>query len=350
MELRDEQHMGARPLTLEPSVRRTRPRLITTRRLLVLAVVLGLIAAAVLYVGHAPNAITGAIVTSDPDPGRELPVEDVVVSIEGGPASSSVRSDAAGYFSLPLPWHLRAGQKIGLRFTHKDYKPLDVEATADQICIAHLVPVAAKEEPAVKPEMLVSNLLVTYSIGTTRTVNIGHAVRTFQTVNVGNIPCKGKKPCSPDGKWRATEETASLDAGPGNEFRNARVSCIAGPCPFTKVEAPGIVVSTDGRSARVTVLDWSDTATFLLEAEVYGLRLNNELRQLYPLVFGRALAFTLPSTAEGVSIEAELNREKIVFPLGPRMILSWADCQVAVNRDGSGTRVYRCELKAGYRF
>jgi hypothetical protein len=49
-----------------------------------------------------------------------------------------------------------------------------------------------------------------------------------------------------------------------------------------------------------------------------------------------------------VSIQADVNGETIVFPLGPALILSWADCNVRINKDQ--TRVFRCELKPGYRW
>ena len=95
-------------------------------------------------------------------------------------------------------------------------------------------------------------------------------------------------------------------------------------------------------------MNWSDTATFLVEAEVYRSVVNGAIRQSYPVIFDRALTFTLPSGAEGVSIEAELNGSMVVFPLGPEMLLSWANCQLQINKDQ--TKVYRCELKPGYRF
>jgi hypothetical protein len=95
-------------------------------------------------------------------------------------------------------------------------------------------------------------------------------------------------------------------------------------------------------------LDWSDTATFLLEAEVYRPVKTDVIRESYPVIFGQVLTFTLPAAAEGVSIQAELDKMMIVFPLGPSLFLSWADCQLQVNKDQ--TRVYRCELKPGYRF
>ncbi len=94
--------------------------------------------------------------------------------------------------------------------------------------------------------------------------------------------------------------------------------------------------------------NWWDTATFLLEAEVVRRMASNMVRETYPVIFGRALNFSLPATAEGPSIEAEINGEAIVFPLGPDLFLRWADCKVGIDKDQSKT--YRCELKPGYEF
>ena len=107
-------------------------------------------------------------------------------------------------------------------------------------------------------------------------------------------------------------------------------------------------MSRDSRILRVSALNWSGTATFLLEAEVYKSIANDVLRRSYPVTFDRALTFTLPAAAESVSIEAELNGNVIVFPLGPTLYLTWANCQVRIDKDQ--TRIYRCELKPGYRF
>jgi hypothetical protein len=189
-------------------------------------------------------------------------------------------------------------------------------------------------------------VLVKYSIGATTLVNIGSAVKTFDVVNTGNRPCEEPSPCSPDGRWAAAVGTATLDAGWGNEFRNARASCIAGPCPFTRIQDANF--NSPSQTIHVSALTWSNTATFLLEAEVYRPLVNDLTRETYPLIFGRSLTFTLPAAAQGVSIRAELDKATIVFPLGPKLLLSWADCQLAVNKDQ--TRVYRCELKPGYRF
>lgn len=302
-----------------------------------------------LFLGRAPDAIRGAVMAGDVDPARQLPIGNVEVSIPSGPASSSVHSDTSGSFTLPLPWHLRRGQRIALRFHHPDYETLELSGvSAERLCIAHLVPVIRPSPTAGKAPVTIGNVVVRYSISTTTTVNVGSAVKTFQVVNRGNLPCQGRRPCSPDGKWKAAQGSTAIDAGPGNEFRNARASCIAGPCPFTRIENEAPELSHDSRTLRVTALNWSDTATFLLEAEVYKTTTSDALRRSYPLILDRALTFTLPAAAEGVSIEAEFDNGEIVFPLGPSLYLSWADCQLLVNKDK--TLVYRCELKPGYRF
>ena len=184
------------------------------------------------------------------------------------------------------------------------------------------------------------------TVKATTEANIGSAVKAFEIVNTGNIPCNGKPPCAPGGRWKATLGSLSLDAGEGNEFRNARVSCIAGPCPFTRIELESF--SQEHRRFNVSVLNWSDTVTFLLEAEVVHPMTSDMVRETYPVIFGHALNFSLPASAEGPSIEAEVAGDAIVFPLGPDLFLRWADCHMVVDRDQS--KNYRCELKPGYQF
>ncbi len=72
------------------------------------------------------------------------------------------------------------------------------------------------------------------------------------------------------------------------------------------------------------------------------------IRRSYPVIFGGAMNFTVPPTAEGPSIEADVNGDDIVFPLGPDLILSWGVCSLKVDADQS--KLIRCELKPGYRF
>jgi hypothetical protein len=205
------------------------------------------------------------------------------------------------------------------------------------------VPVTPTGKPSV-----VSGVKVRYTVNSESIVNIGSAVRTFAVDNKRNVPCNHQAPCSPDGGWKAAQGSISLDAGLGNEFRDVRASCIAGPCPFTKIDFSG---SADGsRSITASAIDWSDTATFLVEAEVFHDALSSNLRELYPVIFGQTLHFTLPPSQEGASIEAEIDGTPMVFPLSPDLFLSWATCTERNNTDAEKTKVYRCELKPGYKF
>jgi hypothetical protein len=175
---------------------------------------------------------------------------------------------------------------------------------------------------------------------------VGSAVKTFEIENKGDVPCQRQPPCSPDGKWKAAIGTTTVDAGVGNQFRNIRASCIAGPCPFTRIESDR--PSASGQILTVSARNWSDTATFLLEAEVSRPMESQREHWSYPAIFGEGLSFTLPSAAQSVSIEAELDGQTIIFPLGPLLQLSWATCDAGVTVERG--RVYRCTPKPGYHF
>jgi hypothetical protein len=314
-----------------------------------IATVAGVLAAVLVAVRKAqPITIKGAVLSADADPQKQLPIADVQITGTDGPAVSRSQSDSSGFFSLTLRRGLRRRQPVTLQFRHPDYQPLNLnEYVADKLYIARMVPIPHKTHvDDGHADVSIANIRVRYSVKATTEANIGSAVKTFEVVNAGDVLCKGHHPCSPDGKWKATLSSASLDAGEGNQFRNARVSCIAGPCPFTKVEFEDL--SRGGRRVNVSVRDWSDTTTFLIEAEVVHPMVSDLVRESYPVIFGRALNFSLPASAEGPSIEAEVNGESIVFPLGPDLFLSWADCHVRVDTDQA--KAYRCELKPGYRF
>jgi hypothetical protein len=296
-----------------------------------------------------PISLQGAVVTQESDPDKQLPISNVSISAT---ADTQIvgegQSDAAGFFRLTLRQGVKRGQLIKLRFRHADYDPLDLPVDkVAKLYIAHLAPISRQmPAQATHPDVIVANVRVRYSMKSTSAADVGSGVKTFQVVNIGNKPCDGHPPCSPDGKWKAVTASASLEAGEGNQFRNARVSCIAGPCPFTKIDSDDF--SQGGRAISVSVRNWSDTTTFLLEAEVVHPMVSDTVRESYPVIFGPALNFTLPSTAEGPSIEAEINADTIIFPLGPDLFLSWANCNVRGNQDQ--TKAYRCELKPGYRF
>jgi hypothetical protein len=292
--------------------------------------------------------LTGAVLKDDKDPRKQSPIANVEVSSPDGLLVRDAKSDFLGSFRLTFISSVKMGQPVRLVFLHPDFQPLDLkQVLSDGLDVVRMKPLHGEvEETLNESEIVVGNALVRYSTEETKTKNIASAVKTFEVVNTGNIPCRQGVPCSPDGKWTAAVASASVDAGEGNVFRDARVSCIAGPCPFTRIDTDEF--SRGGRVIKVTVRDWSDTTTFLIQAEVFRSELDAIVRTSFPVIFGRAMNFTLPSTAKGPTIEAEMNGTLIVFPLGPSPTLSWVDCQVRVEK--KQVKDYRCELKPGYRF
>jgi hypothetical protein len=314
--------------------------------ILVLGVFVTVLTAALLH--RRPISIKGAVLRQDSDPNKQVPIADVEITAINSLGTGTSKSDSSGFFNITLPKGLRRRQAVILRFRHKDYHPLDWnDFVGDKIYVARMTPlgqdVSVEAQP---PEVGISHARIRYSVKATTEANVGSTVKTFQIPNTGNTPCGNQLPCSPDGKWKAAIGSTSVDAGEGNQFRNARVSCIAGPCPFTKIEFE--TLSQDRRNFSLSVRNWSDTTTFLLEAEVVHPMTGDTVRESYPVIFGRALNFSLPPAAEGPSVEAEINGEEIVFPLGPNLFLRWADCHIGIDKDQSKT--YRCELKPGYQF
>jgi hypothetical protein len=313
--------------------------------------VLGVLVGAVLVLNtrfrKSPRALFGAITQKNDDSHKQSPVAGVDVTLAGQGPETAARSDPTGYFRIPLPPGVRQGDAITLLFREAKYEPLQLNTTvADKLYVVQMRPLVSEDVPSDHPAVAVTNVFVRYSIETHAEVNVGTGLKTFQVVNVGDIVCNGHAPCSPDAKWKAAVGSASLDAGQGNTFQNARVSCIAGPCPFTKIESDGF--SQGGRTITVSVRNWSDTTTFLLEAEVFRQQVSDIVRQSYPVIFGETLNFSLPAAAEGPSLEAELGGVPITFPLGPDPVMSWAACGVITARDHS--KSYRCELARGFKF
>lgn len=306
----------------------------------------GIIFAVIRWEKQQPVSLRGAVLVEDSDPRKQQPIAGVEVSA-GDLALSSATSDSSGFFTLKLHKLIRKGHPISLSFHSKQYRPLVLnELVSSKLYIVYLVPISNKPAPKNQPEVKVANVRVRYTVKALTELNVGSAVKTFEIENKGNVSCKGQRLCSPDGRWKAAVGSVTLNAGDGNQFRNARASCIAGPCPFTRIDADHF--SQGGQVITVAARDWSDTATFVLEAEVYRPMVSQAEHWSYPVIFGDALSFTLPASAESVSIEADLDGQTIIFPLGPSLFLSWAGCDVGVNPDKG--RVYRCTPKPGYRF
>jgi hypothetical protein len=297
--------------------------------------------------------IQGAVIRHDPDPRKQLPISGAQVTASDGSSSVTSYSDASGYFKLALNAGMWPQQAVTLSFQDSGYEPRELALqfglgnSAKKLFVTELEPIAQpSSSSAAHPAASVSNIQIRYTANVQTDSNIGSAVRTFEVVNQGDVPCDHQSPCSPSGDWKASSGSLTLDAGAGNVFRNARASCIAGPCPFTRIDPSGFV--NGGRIITASALDWSDTATFLVEAEVFRDSIDSSERVSFPVKFGQTLTFTLPPTQEGVSIQAEINGAPMVFPLGPDLYLSWAVCTARTNADKS--TVYQCDLKPDYKF
>jgi hypothetical protein len=304
-----------------------------------------------------PRSVTiqGAVIRRDSDTRKQLPIAGAEVRASDGATSATAHSDASGYFKITLGAGVWPQSLVRLKIQHPDYRDLDfsfqlgLPRSPGRLLVAALEPIARPaSREAAHPAVVVSNIHVRYTTNIQTDTNVGSAVNTFQVVNKGNVLCDHQSPCSPNGRWKASSGSVTLDAGPSNVFRNARASCIAGPCPFTRINSNSF--ANGGRILTASALDWSDTTTFLVEAEVFRDTLGSSERESYPVIFGRSLTFTLPPTQEGVSIEAEVNGTPMVFPLGPDLFLSWATCTARTNGDSDKSTVYQCELKPDYRF
>ena len=314
----------------------------------IVAVAIAIVAAVVirrLYLRR--TSIDGVTLIQDADVKRQAPIPGVLITATVSDKVIRGSSDAAGAFHLMVPREVWRTE-TELQFRHSGYQPLNVtEGLRGKILVVRMTPVSANVVVASSaPQTALKDVRVRYASKATTPVNVGSVAKTFEVLNTGDVPCDRAAPCSPNGKWKAADGGFTLDAGEGHQFHNVRLSCIAGPCPFTSIDSNQLL--DGGRILKVSVRNWSDTVTFLAEAEVIQTMVTDLIRNAYPAIFGREMSFTLPPMSQGPSIEAETNGTDIVYPLGPELSLSWAVCSQQTGADR--TKLYRCELKPGYRF
>src|SRR4051794_18584892 len=298
-------------------------------------------------------SLEGSVLKQDADPSQRTPIPGVTVTAARGETEIVKETDPTGYFHVSLSQAIDSGADLTLTFVKTGYKTIQMTPSnpGDQLYVVQMEPVAAPavartpREQAPAKITAIKDVRVRYSFKDESTMSVGTIAKEFMAPNKGNIPCRGLRPCSPDGKWKATLTILPIHTDPGNEFRNVRVSCIAGPCHFVRVDPPLIEHST---TLKISVLNWSDTSAFLVEGDVIRTMVTNIVRQSYPFILGNTMNFALPPTSEAVSIQANVDGKFIVFPLGPTPNLSWADCNVDTSKGGDKT--YRCQLKSGYQF
>ncbi len=300
-----------------------------------------------------PLVLEGAVLTANTDPSQRTPIAGVTVTATADSRNVTAQSDETGSFRTTFQPGIRAGQAVTLTFQKPGYHNAQLIAgqPGDQLYIVQMTPLEVRtqaklELSAAGKPVVIRNVRVRYTAKDETTIPVGSIAKQFAALNNGNIPCRDQKPCSPDGRWKATLTTLPLDAEDRNEFQNVRVSCIAGPCRFTKIESDEL--THPERKLSISVLNWSDTTDFLVEADVVRTMSTNSVRTSYPFVLEDTMNFALPPNSEGPAIEAELNGQFIVFPLGPDALLSWATCNVESSQDGN--HIFRCRLKPGYEF
>ena len=331
------------------------------RKRVLLVVSLMLLATALLLFirrdsGIAFFTLQGVVLRQDKDLRGQQPVANVAMQLQMASRTFDATTDAQGYFHIPLHRVVLPGTRLLLTLTHPGFQPqqlpivVSLRSSRNPLRILFLRESVADSQnhPSTTASVRMTNIRVRYVENGSTETNIGSISRTFEIANHGNVPCKGHPPCSPDGQWKATIGKIQLDAGPGNAFQQIRISCIAGPCPFTRIDSPHEEKSGRMLSARVT--NWSDTVAILVEAEVYHQSVSSAVHHLFPVLFERTLSFTLPANEEGVSLEAEMNGTEMVFPLGPEGEMSWASCVERDSESADQARVYHCELKPGYSF
>jgi hypothetical protein len=296
--------------------------------------------------------IQGAVIRRDADPRKELPIAGAVIRISDAKSTMTTVSGDTGYFRVRFPQRIWPREILDLIFRHPDYKPLDeklqigIHVKTNQLDVVKMISTIAPA-PAPGPHPTVINdIRIRYTVNGRSDTDIGSVVKPFEVINKGNVPCQQGDLCSPNGIWKEAKGSIALDAGAGNVFRNVRVSCIAGPCPFTRIDSSGF--KQEAQKIVVSAVDWSDTATFLVEAEVYQESIVSKLRMAFPVLYGRDIHFTAPPTAEGVTIEADVGGTPTVFPLGPDLYMNWGICNSRKGRNND--TIYQCELRPNYAF
>ena len=229
----------------------------------------------------AAYSLEGAVIHSAKDTHKQEPVADATITVSHGLVSTTTRSDASGYFRITFPQVIWPGEILSITITHPNYHPLSFEwhivfrSSLRRLMISELKPMATPPAPVSgKPPTVISDIRIRYTVAAPSEINIGSAVRTFQVVNQGNVPCNHQGPCSPNGAWKAATTPSPWMPAWATNIAMFAPRASPGPCPFTRIRT-----RAQGRTIVATAEDWSDTATFLLEAEVFHTSIDSSVRE-----------------------------------------------------------------------
>ncbi len=158
----------------------------------------GVILAFSVYFASKPKdlrSITGAVLRQDPDFGKQLPIANAQISLGDHLSDSAVSSDSAGRFQLMLRSGVRVGQMATLRVRHPGYRPMDLsEYLLDRLYIVRMVPINQGSDASLAPPLVLSDIRVRSATRSEISVNAGSALKTFEVVNTGDVPCDRRRP------------------------------------------------------------------------------------------------------------------------------------------------------------
>ena len=213
-----------------------------------------------------PNVLQGVVLIDDANPAKRHLIQGVRVASIDGLANGSALTGSDGVFKLQLKPEAKNGIAIQLNLSHQDFQERDILEVFGEGTpyVFYLWPKNYTYLAPPSPRRSILNFFAVVEAAPP----VGS--RIFQVQNRGSVRCNGQPPCSPDGKWKAAVTTVSLDANAGRVFMAGRThaDCIAGPCPWTKIEMDGF--SRGGRTISVSIRNWSDTVTYKLWGEMSG--------------------------------------------------------------------------------
>ncbi len=220
-------------------------------------------------------------------------------------------------------------EEVNLSFRDSDYHPLDLRflvglrSSLKKLTVAELEPVAQPSGAVGKPSV-VSNIRIRYSVNYRAKQIFAPVWRPFKL--------SIRETC------RASNNIRALRTGSG---RHPRVRLRWTLAPITN-SATCAHRAFPGRAHLLgsTPADIRAEAASLRPRRSIGpipqrsswkpkfshYTTDSNVRESYPVIYGRVMHFTLPSNQEGVSIEAEIDGSPMVFPPGPDLYTSWATC------------------------
>ena len=315
------------------------------------AAVLALKQPAISLLRQPAISIEGTVILQDDDPTKESPIAGVSVAVEPDDGVSLVdtaTSDFSGYFKLRLPPTIVYGDSVTLRLRHPDHQPIDlVVPVAEHLYVMRMSSAHPEVQPRpARPDIVLSEIIVRYTIESRTALNIGSGARPSTCPIVAMSRAIGSRRVHLMASGR--RRTAVCRSTP-----ERATSFAMRACPASLVHARLRISSrmdfrAAARSSRPRSATGRTRPRSRLKPKCSGLR--TPIRLSVPTQSSSDTGSTLhwPPPPRGVSIEAEVDGEPIIFPLAPNGILSWATCNVRIQKEQA--RLYRCELKPGYIF